>query len=118
MQASRKDGDPLCAINWLYLFGVAHALHVGRSNARAGEGLSWVLPVAGQDLTLQVGAQRLNVVASDREKTERINVMQIVRFFFFLQSNWPSCFMLVKALSIVHTEAAAKNKNAPKQGGD
>lgn len=45
------------------LFGVAHALHVGRSDAGAGEGLSWVLPVAAQHLTLQVGAQRLNVVA-------------------------------------------------------
>lgn len=80
-QASRKDEDPLCAITWLYLLGVAHALHVGRSNAGAGEGLSWVLPVAAQDLTLQVGAQRLNVVAPDGEKTERINVMQIVCFF-------------------------------------
>lgn len=80
MQAGREVRDPLCAINWLYLFGVAHALHVGRSDAGAGEGLSWVLPVAAQHLTLQVGAQRLNVVAPDGEQTERTNVKQMLFF--------------------------------------
>lgn len=68
-------------VHWLYLFGVAHALHVGRSDAGAGEALSWVLPVAAQHLALQVGAQRLDVVAPDGEQTERTNVMQMLLFF-------------------------------------
>lgn len=93
----RGGGASLRSINRLYLFGVAHALHVGGGDAGAREDLSWVLPVAAQHLSLQVGAQRLNVVAPDAQQTHGTNVKQM---FWQLkrQSNWPSRFMFVQTV--------------------
>lgn len=64
---SREVFEDVCVL--LYLFGVAHALHVGRSDAGTREGLARVLPVAAEHLTLQVSAQRLNVGAPTGEQT-------------------------------------------------
>lgn len=90
MAGGGGDGD-----SRLYLLGLADALHVGGGDAGAGEGLSWVLPVAAEHLTLQVSAQRLGVVAPDGEQTHKTNVMQMF-LQFRRQSNSPSRLVLVK----------------------
>lgn len=110
----------LCVINWLYLFGVAHALHVGCGDAGAGESLSWVLPVAAEHLTLQVRAHWLNVVAPDREQTQRTNVMKML--FLQWQSNLPSRFKLAKMLRYPqykqpHRNCCREGRMLPKREG-
>lgn len=51
---------------------VVHTLHVQVGDARAGEGLSSVLPVALQDLTLQVTTHWLDVNTPGNRERERL----------------------------------------------
>ena len=51
---------------------VVHTLHVQVGDARAGEGLSSVLSVALQDLTLQVTTHRLDVNTPGSRERERL----------------------------------------------
>lgn len=51
-----------------HLFGIVDALEVKRCNVGAIQGLSNVLFVAGEDLTLQVLTHRMNIIPPARER--------------------------------------------------